>query len=97
MPLKGNQFRNSNSFRDEPTANPVSKQRDSNQSADVIPKFKFNDGRVTKIIGLFFLIVSIYFMVAFTSYLFTWKDDQSYVMDANGGWSNLLKTQFELP
>jgi len=96
MPLKGNQFRNSNSFRDEPTANPVSKQRDSNQSADVIPKFKFNDGRVTKIIGLFFLIVSIYFMVAFTSYLFTWKDDQSYVMDANGGWSNLLKTQFEL-
>ena len=96
MPLKGNQFRNSNSFRDEPNANPASKQRDSNQSADAIPKFKFNDGRVTKIIGLFFLIVSIYFMVAFTSYLFTWKDDQSYVMDANGGWSNLLKTQLEL-
>ena len=96
MPLKGNQFRNSNSFRDEPNASPASKQRDSNQSADAIPKFKFNDGRVTKIIGLFFLIVSIYFMVAFTSYLFTWKDDQSYVMDANGGWSNLLKTQLEL-
>lgn len=35
-------------------------------------------------------------MVAFTSYLFTWKDDQSYVMDANGGWSNLWKTQAEL-
>jgi S-DNA-T family DNA segregation ATPase FtsK/SpoIIIE len=96
MPPKGNQFRNSNSFRDEPKANPASKQRDSNQSTDAIPKFKFNDGRVTKIIGLFFLIVSIYFMVAFTSYLFTWKDDQSYVMDANGGWSNLLKTQIEL-
>ena len=96
MPLKGNQFRNSNSFRDEPRANPASKQRDSNQSADAIPKFKFNDGRLSKIIGLFFLIVSIYFMVAFTSYLFTWKDDQSYVMDANGGWSNLLKTQLEL-
>ena len=96
MPLKGNQFRNSNSFRDEPKANPASKQRDSNESADATPKYKFNDGRATKIIGLFFLIISIYFMVAFTSYLFTWKDDQSYVMDANGGWSNLLKTQLEL-
>jgi len=96
MPLKGNQFRNSNSFRDEPKAKPASKQRVSGETADVLPKFKFNDGRAIKIIGLFFLIVSIYFMVAFTSYLFTWKDDQSYVMDANGGWSNLWKTQLEL-
>jgi S-DNA-T family DNA segregation ATPase FtsK/SpoIIIE len=96
MPLKGNQFRNSNSFRDEPTAKPATKQRVSDQSSDVIPKFKFNGGRAIKIIGLFFLIISIYFMVAFTSYLFTWKDDQSYVMDANGGWFNLWKTQLEL-
>jgi len=96
MPLKGNQFRNSNSFRDEPKAKPASKQRISGEPTEVLPKFKLNDDRSIKIVGLFFLIVSLYFMVAFTSYLFTWKDDQSYVMDANGGWSNLWKTQLEL-
>lgn len=96
MPLKGNQFRNSNSFRDEPKSNPAPKQRVSGESTEVLPSFKLNNDRTIKIIGLFFLIVSLYFMVAFTSYLFTWKDDQSYVMDANGGWSNLWKTQMEL-
>lgn len=96
MPLKGNQFRNSNSFRDEPKSNPAPKQRVSGESTEVLPSFKLNNDRTIKIIGLFFLIVSLYFMVAFTSYLFTWKDDQSYVMDANGGWLNLWKTQMEL-
>ncbi|SDM11271.1 DNA segregation ATPase FtsK/SpoIIIE, S-DNA-T family [Daejeonella rubra] len=96
MPLKGNQFRNANSFRDEPKSKPAPKQRVSGEPTEVLPRFKLNDDRTIKIIGLFFLIVSLYFMVAFTSYLFTWKDDQSYVMDANGGWSNLWKTQLEL-
>ncbi|WP_291401765.1 DNA translocase FtsK [Daejeonella sp.] len=96
MPLKGNQFRNSNTFRDEPKSKSTSKQAGSNEKTEVLPKFKFNDDRTIKIIGLFFLIVSLYFMVAFTSYLFTWEDDQSYVLDANGGWSNLWKTQLEL-
>lgn len=96
MPLKGNQFRNSNSFRDEPRPKSAPKQADSAEKSEVLPKFKFNDGRAIKIIGLFFLIVSLYFMVAFTSYLFTWEEDQSYVLDANGGWSNLWKTQLEI-
>ena len=96
MPLRGNQFRNANSFREEPTSKTTSKQRFPREKTEVLPRFKLNDGRFIKIIGLFFLIVSLYFMVAFTSYLFTWQDDQSYVMDSNGGWSNLWKTQKEL-
>ena len=96
MTLRGNQFRNENSFRDEPKSKPTTKTRIPRESVEVMPKFKLNDDRTVKIIGLFFLIVSLYFMVAFTSYLFTWKDDQSYVMDANGGWNNLWKTQAEL-
>lgn len=95
MPIKGNQFRNSNSFRDEPKSKSTPNQL-VNEKTEVLPRFKFNDDRTVKIIGLFFLIVSLYFMVAFTSYLFTWEDDQSYVLDANGGWSNLWKTQLEL-
>lgn len=96
MPLRGNQFRNSNSFREEPKSNIAAKQRIPREKAEVLPKFRLNDDRTIKIIGLFLLIVSLYFMVAFTSYLFTWQDDQSYVLDANGGWSNLWKTQKEL-
>ncbi|WP_411275652.1 DNA translocase FtsK 4TM domain-containing protein [Daejeonella sp.] len=96
MPLRGNQFRNENSFRDEPKSKITVKSRIPREGVEVMPKFKLNDDRTVKIIGLFFLILSLYFMVAFTSYLFTWKDDQSYVMDANGGWRNLWKTQAEL-
>ncbi|MGB4399569.1 MAG: DNA translocase FtsK 4TM domain-containing protein [Daejeonella sp.] len=96
MPLRGNQFRNENSFRDESKSKSSPRTRIPREKAEVLPAFKLNDDRTVKIIGLFFLIVSLYFMVAFTSYLFTWKDDQSYVMDANGGWANLWKTQAEL-
>jgi S-DNA-T family DNA segregation ATPase FtsK/SpoIIIE len=50
--------------------------------------FKFpmiNDPRVIKIIGLFLLIISIYFLVAFTSYVLTWDEDQSVVRDLTWG------------
>ncbi|WP_394332976.1 FtsK/SpoIIIE family DNA translocase [Pedobacter insulae] len=61
-----------------------------------MPSFDLRDGRFVKIVGLLFIIFSLYFFVAFTSYLFSWQDDQSYVIDANGGWSNLFKTAEEL-
>ena len=96
MPTLGNQFKNSNSFRDTTKSKSMSKERVAREKEEILPKFTFNDRRLVKIIGLFFLIISLYFMVAFTSYLFTWQDDQSYVLKSNGGWSNLLKTQKEL-
>ena len=61
-----------------------------------MPSFDLQNGRFIKIVGLFFIIISIYFFIAFTSYAFTWQEDQSYVVDANGGWSNLFKTSLEL-
>ena len=90
MPLRGNQFK-SNSFNEEPRPKTV-RSYPSKDKTESLPKFNFNDGRLVKIIGLFFLIISVFFLVAFTSYLFTWQEDQSYVLDASGGWSNLLKT-----
>ena len=42
------------------------------------------------------MILSVFFLIAFTSYLFTWQEDQCYVSAANGGWHNLFKTQQEL-
>lgn len=99
MPVKGNQFR-SNSFKEESAPKTSARARvtaeKDKEKAEVLPKLNFDDGRVIKIAGLFFLVLSLYFLVAFTSYLFTWQEDQSYVMDANGGWNNLFKTSKEL-
>ena len=96
MPLRGNQFK-SNTFRDEPRLKTAGrKTRLKQEKTEIMPRFTLNDGRLIKIGGLFFLIVSLYFLVAFTSYLFTWQEDQSYVLDANGGWNNLFKTKEEL-
>lgn len=97
MPIKGNQFKN-NSFKQENRAS-NGKQKEDSEKRTKEKKHSFlvlQNGRFVKIVGLLFLIVSLYFLVAFTSYLFTWQDDQSYVIDANGGWNNLFKGIEEL-
>jgi DNA segregation ATPase FtsK/SpoIIIE, S-DNA-T family len=52
--------------------------------------FQFNqllsmlkDGRMKKIVGLMLILFSIFLLVAFFSYLFTWQQDQDKVMDAD--------------
>lgn len=98
MALRGNQFK-SNSFKSEsgekqgakPSVKPTRERFERR-----MPSFDFQNGRFIKILGLFFIVLSVYFLIAFTSYLFTWQDDYSYVIDANGGWSNLFKTFDEL-
>jgi S-DNA-T family DNA segregation ATPase FtsK/SpoIIIE len=97
MALKANQFK-SNSFKNESGEKQFSRPSAKGPRArfEQLPSFNFADGRFIKIAGLFFLILSLYFLIAFTSYLFTWEDDHSYVIDANGGWGNLFKTYDEL-
>lgn len=98
MSVRGNQFK-SNSFRNESSDKPGQKAagaRKFKEQQDVMPKLDLKDGRIVKITGLVFIILSLYLLIAFTSYLFTWEDDYSYVIDANGGWSNLFKTYEEL-
>jgi S-DNA-T family DNA segregation ATPase FtsK/SpoIIIE len=98
MSVRGNQFK-SNSFRNESSDKPGQKPagaRKFKEQQEVMPKLDLKDGRIVKIAGLVFIILSLYLLIAFTSYLFTWEDDYSYVIDANGGWSNLFKTYEEL-
>lgn len=100
MPPKGNQFK-SNSFRDESlprqgTGARTERERVMKRKLENLPTFNFGDGRAIKIIGLLCLVISAFFLIAFTSYLFTWQSDQSYVLKANGGWGNLFKTEQEL-
>ena len=99
MPIKGNQFK-SNTLRDDNkpdrSSSKSERERPAKQKQERMPKFDLSDGRLAKILGLFFLVMSVFCLIAFTSYLFTWQDDQSYVSPANGGWHNLFKTQQEL-
>jgi S-DNA-T family DNA segregation ATPase FtsK/SpoIIIE len=97
MPVKGNQFR-TNSFKEDnvPGSTSSKPQKPLKQKTESMPSFDLKDGRITKVAGLFCLILSLYFLIAFTSYLFTWQEDQSYVSPANGGWHNLFKSQQEL-
>lgn len=97
MAQRANQFK-SNSFKNESSnkqfANRFAGEKKSR--LNVLPSLDLQDGRFVKILGLFFVVLSLYFLIAFTSYLFTWQEDQSYVIDANGGWSNLFKSTEEL-
>ncbi len=97
MPNRGNQLK-SNSFKQntENTKGGQTTQAKASKYSPKLPNLDLNDGRFLKIIGLLLLILSVYFFTAFFSYLFTWQGDQSYVSDANGGWSNLFKTEQEL-
>jgi len=98
MSARGNQFK-TNTFRDKGAENAsgrATSNRQPKEKREFLPQFDLSDGRAIKILGLFFVILSLYFLIAFTSYLFTWQDDQSYVIDANGGWGNLFKTSEEL-
>jgi S-DNA-T family DNA segregation ATPase FtsK/SpoIIIE len=99
MPIKGNQFK-TNTIKEPLTkgSEPYKKSIDEEKGKDSNFNFKINFGndRAIKITGLFLLILALYFLVSFTSYFFTWEDDQSYVIDANGGWTNLFKTIKEL-
>ncbi|MDP9079427.1 MAG: DNA translocase FtsK [Bacteroidota bacterium] len=99
MPVKGNQFK-SNNFKEEnqprqssakaERERPVKPKAYSQQSYEVL------NSKLIKISGLFLLLLSVYFLLAFTSYLFTWQEDQSYVSPTNGGWHNLFRTTQEL-
>lgn len=98
MSLKGNTFR-SNTVREGVKTNAKTTRvykKEASDSNSKLPTFNFQVDKLVKIAGLFFLILSLYFLISFTSYLFTWQQDQSYVSEANGGWSNLFKTIEEL-
>ena len=98
MSLRENQFRMKNTRKSAGGSKQNIREKEAYKSSQGtrIPKINFNTDKITKIIGLFSLLLALYFLLAFTSYLFTWQDDQSYVASANGGWSNLFKSSEEL-
>ena len=53
--------------------------------------FSVKDERFPKLIGLLSLFVALYLFIAFTSYLFTWEEDQDKAL-----WSMLFNSQYEM-
>jgi len=57
-------------------------------------KFDTKDERIWKILGLLFVLASLYLLIAFTSYLFTWEADQDEVL--NQSWNILFNTEAKM-
>ena len=93
MPIKGNQFK-SNTLRDDNKPDRSSpkgeKERPVKQRQEKMPAFNLDDGRLAKIAGLFLLVMSVFFFIAFTS-AFTWQEDQSYVSPPMAAGTTCLK------
>lgn len=94
MSGRGNSFRKNTQNRNQTRSQGGQARRVRRQNST----FQLGEwaGKVVKILGLFLLILSIYFLIAFTSYLFTWQEDHSYVSITNGGWNTLFKSRAEL-
>lgn len=77
----------------EPLAEPE-KQASAAPKANVgnIMAF-FASDRLRKITGLLMLLFSIYLFVAFTSYVITWKADQSVVANPDSGWKIIFDAE----
>ena len=74
---------------------PTYQKRAKTKSFEQI-NFSQGQKKALKILGLFLLLLAGLFAVAFISYIFTWKADQSYIAHSNGGWSTLLSTADEV-
>ena len=53
-----------------------------------------NDERIPKLLGIFCLFIALYLFIAFTSYLFTWEEDQDKVFRFS--WGELIAGEYEM-
>lgn len=69
---------------------PAKSEKDPGKSIRVLNSFKnfTSDERTHKITGLFLILISVFLLIAFTSFFFTWRNDQSMV---TGSWLDLLR------
>ena len=57
-------------------------------------KMGLNDERLPKMFGILCLFLALYLFIAFTSYLFTWQDDQDRVLRFN--WQDFWLMELEM-
>src|SRR5690606_6171245 len=93
MSGKGNSFRKN--LQHDTEGRPAQRRKSERKPKSSSSSHSAWGSKLVRIAGLFLLILSVYFLIAFISYLFTWEEDQSYVSAANGGWDTLFKTREE--
>lgn len=96
MSEKGNKFRGSTKSTSNQGRRTQNIRTKTGTTAKNRVDFSVIIEKTTKILGLFLVLTSVFFLIAFTSYLFTWQEDQSYVSLANGGWNTLFKSRAEI-
>lgn len=100
MSNKGNTFKGSSNTgsikRTQRSAGNVSYNKKKQLSSFENINFSEGQRKALKILGIFLLFVSFIMAVSFISYLFTWKQDQSYIAETNGGWSTLFRSTDEM-
>lgn len=99
MSNKGNTFKNlssTSSKRAPRTTGNVSYSKKKRFNSFENINFSEGQRKALKILGIFLLFASFVMAVSFVSYLFTWKQDQSYITETNGGWSTLFRSMDEM-
>ena len=99
MAYKGNSFKNNSQSKS--TKETRSTKHAPTKREPILKPFNnmdFTEGqrKALKISGLFLILCAFLLAVSFISYLFTWKEDQSYISATNGSWSTLFNTSEEL-
>jgi S-DNA-T family DNA segregation ATPase FtsK/SpoIIIE len=82
-----------NSIKNKKTKIPEPSKMKPEAVEKVVAKELWRDERTHKITGAFFLLIAFLLFVAFTSYLFTWQEDQSKVI---GGAKILLPSHDQI-
>jgi DNA segregation ATPase FtsK/SpoIIIE, S-DNA-T family len=73
-----------NRLKKQEKPKPVTKKADTfrkDKVQDVKVKELVKDERTHKVLGVLFLLLSVFLFISFTSYLFTWQDDQDKVFN----------------
>jgi len=94
MSTKSNKLKTIVPEKEEPTKEKPKRVKKEQKTENESVKFSFNDivnilkdERFHKVIGIFFILFAVYLFVAFTSYLLTWKADDSL---SSSSFSSLL-------
>ena len=74
------------------------KERPSDKSEqisgkEILKAATLKNDTTRKVVGFLLLVLSIIFLISFTSYFFTWQSDQSFAVDGAGGYDGSVKVK----
>jgi len=76
----------------------MAKEKNKKEGSNGVSKKKgfFRDERVKVVVGVILIFASLFMTLAFISYLFTWKIDQSKIIEFKYNWKDIFKSNVEV-